>query len=370
MTVDISYSATWGNLGLHLPARVFVEQELKMLVMAEELCFDAAWSPEHHFDANYAACPDNALALSYVAAKTSVIKLGLGAVILPWNDPVRVVEKLSMLDHASGGRLLIGFGRGLAKMEYAGFGLDMNDSRDQFNESIEMVLRGIRTGIVEGDGPHYRQARVEIHPAPDPALADRLYCVGMSPDSAVRAGELGATLLTFVTSPDEQMKPLIDAYRDTYLARHGRTAPPEILVDFALVHEDRNEAERLGRKYAGRYYESVVSHYNFDGTHFGTTRGYEAYADGAKAIRDAGLEAATDAYVAPQAAIGTPEQVLAKFRRRYEVLGRTNVMATFLYGAMPYEVAEQSIRLFADAVMPELRKMAAQSDESMADQLA
>lgn len=328
-----------------------------MMVLAEELGFDATWTPEHHFDANYAACPDNFVALSYVAARTSTIKLGLGAIILPWNDPVRVVEKLAMLDHASDGRVLMGFGRGLAKMEYAGFGVEMEESRGRFAEAAGMVLEGIRTAVVRGDGPYYPQAPVDIHPAPDPALAERLYSVGMTPESALTAADLGATLLCFVTAPIEEMAPMIDAYRERFRERHGRTAPPEVLVDFSYVHEDAAEAARVGRQYAGRYYESVVSHYNMDGSHFAETKGYEAYADGAAALRRAGMEAATEAYVAPQAGIGTPEQVIEKFRHRREAIGETSVMTTFLYGAMPYATAERSVRLFADQVMPELRRM-------------
>jgi alkanesulfonate monooxygenase SsuD/methylene tetrahydromethanopterin reductase-like flavin-dependent oxidoreductase (luciferase family) len=353
----ISYSATWGNLGLKLPPRRFAQQEMAMLELAEQLGFDAAWSAEHHFDANYCASPDQFLPLSYLAGRTSTIKLGVGAVILPWNDPVRVVEKLALLDHLSDGRLLVGFGRGLAKMEYAGFGIDMATARERFDEAAEMVLRGLRTGVVEGHGPFYKQPAVEIHPAPAPDLADRLYSVGMSPDSALVAADLGATLLCFVTGPIEQMAPLIFGYRERFRERHGRDAPPEVLVDFSYVHEDAAEAAATARRYAGRYYESVVSHYNFDGTHFAATKGYEAYAEGAAAIRDAGLEAATDAYVALQAGIGTPEQVIEKFRHRREVIGPTHVMVTFLYGAMPYDVAERSIRLFASEVMPELRRL-------------
>jgi alkanesulfonate monooxygenase SsuD/methylene tetrahydromethanopterin reductase-like flavin-dependent oxidoreductase (luciferase family) len=353
----ISYSATWGNLGLRLPPRQFVQQELAMLELSEELGFDAAWSPEHHFDANYCASPDNVVALSYLAARTKRIKLGLGAVILPWNDPLRVVEKVGLLDHLSDGRLLLGFGRGLAKMEYAGFGLDMTEARGRFDEAAQIVLRGIRTGIVEGDGPYYTQARVEVQPAPDPALADRLYSVGMTPDSALVAADLGATLLCFVTASIEELMPLILGYRERYRERHGRSAPPEVLVDFAYVHESAVEAAAVGRRYAGRYFESVVSHYNFDGTHFATTKGYEAYAEGAKAIRDAGLEASTDAYVAVQAGIGTPEQVIDKYRKRREIVGPTSVMATFMYGGMPYDTAERSVRLFASEVIPELRRL-------------
>jgi alkanesulfonate monooxygenase SsuD/methylene tetrahydromethanopterin reductase-like flavin-dependent oxidoreductase (luciferase family) len=359
----ISYSATWGNLGLKLPPRRFVQQEMAMLELAEQLGFDAAWSPEHHFDANYCASPDQFLPLSYLAGRTDTIKLGVGAVILPWNDPVRVVEKLALLDHLSDGRLLVGFGRGLAKMEYAGFGIDMATSRERFDEAAEMVIRGLRTGVVEGHGPFYEQAAVEIHPAPAPDLADRLYSVGMSPDSALVAADLGATLLCFVTGPIEEMAPLIFGYRERFRERHGRDAPPEVLVDFSYVHEDAAQAATTARRYAGRYYESVVSHYNFDGTHFAATKGYEAYAEGAAAIRDAGLEAATDAYVALQAGIGTPEQVIEKFRRRREVIGPTRVMVTFLYGAMPYDVAERSMRLFASEVMPELRRLADQDLE-------
>jgi alkanesulfonate monooxygenase SsuD/methylene tetrahydromethanopterin reductase-like flavin-dependent oxidoreductase (luciferase family) len=229
----ISYSATWGNLGLKLPPRTFVRQEMAMLELAEELGFDAGWSAEHHFDADYCACPDNFVALSYLAARTTTLKLGLGAVILPWNDPVRVVEKLAMLDHLSNGRLLVGFGRGLAAMEYAGFGIDMGESRDRFDEAAEMILRGLRTGVIEGDGPYYKQPPVAIQPAPAPDLADRFYSVGMTPNSALVAADLGATLLCFVTAPIEQMAPLIFGYRERFEQQHGRPAPPEVLVDFS-----------------------------------------------------------------------------------------------------------------------------------------
>jgi alkanesulfonate monooxygenase SsuD/methylene tetrahydromethanopterin reductase-like flavin-dependent oxidoreductase (luciferase family) len=330
---------------------------MEMLEFAEELGFDAAWSAEHHFDGDYCSCPDNFVALSYLAARTTSLKLGLGVVILPWNDPVRVVEKLAMVDHLSDGRLLVGFGRGLAAMEYAGFGIDMGESRDRFDEAARMIIEGLRTGIVRGDGPYYRQAPVAVQPAPSSDLADRLYSVGMTPSSALVAAELGATLLCFVTAPIEQMAPLILGYRERFEQRHGRPAPPEVLVDFSYVHEDADEAARIGRDYAGRYYESVVSHYEFDGTHFASTKGYEAYAEGAQAIRDAGLEAAKDAYVAPQAGIGTPEQVVEKFRRRRAVIGTSSVMATFMYGGTPRDIAERSMRLFASEVMPELRRM-------------
>src|SRR3546814_11965207 len=65
---------------------------------------------EHHFE-DYSFCPDNFVVLANLAARTERIGLGTGAVILPWNDPLRVAEKASLLDHLRGGRLLLGVGR-------------------------------------------------------------------------------------------------------------------------------------------------------------------------------------------------------------------------------------------------------------------
>ncbi len=356
----ISYSGTWGNLGLKLPPHAFVKQEVEMLIKAEELGFDAVWSPEHHFDANYCACPDPFIPLSYTAARTERIQLGTAAIILPWNNPVRVVEKLAMLDHLSDGRLMVGFGRGLATMEYDGFGMDMGTSRERFDESLAMVLNGIRNGYVEGDGPYYPQSRVDIQPAASPALADRLHIVALTPDSALHAADLGATLMTFVTASDEEMKPLLDGYRERFAQRHGRKPPPEILVDYAYVSEDGEKAAEAGRKYAGRFYESLVLHYKFDDTHFAETKGYETYDETAKMVRDDGMDAAADAYVAPQAGIGSPEEVIEKFRHRREILGETGLLGCFLYGGMTLEEADRSLRLFASEVMPELRRLEAE----------
>src|SRR3712207_7010502 len=60
------------------------------------------------------------LIMSYLAARTSRVKLGTGAVILPWNDPLRVVEKAIMLDHMSQGRVLLGMGRGRSEERRVG----------------------------------------------------------------------------------------------------------------------------------------------------------------------------------------------------------------------------------------------------------
>jgi alkanesulfonate monooxygenase SsuD/methylene tetrahydromethanopterin reductase-like flavin-dependent oxidoreductase (luciferase family) len=356
--MNIVYTPVWQDPGNKRTARDFVQQELSLMELVEDLGFDATFSPEHHFDIDYSACPDNFLPLSYIAGKTARLKVGLGAVILPWNDPLRVVEKLSLLDHLSNGRCMVGLGRGLAKIEYEHFGLDMNESRERFDEAAAMVLSGLRTGYIEGDGKFYARPRTPIHPKPRPELADEFYSVGMSPDSAVVAGDLGARLLSFVTKDVREMMPLLDAYRGRFTEKHPDRKPHIVLDDFYLVREDPDEALELGMLHASNYFKTVVRHYELSGTHFEGTKGYTAYAEDAKALRAAGVDAAAEAYVKAQVGVGTPDQIVERMEQRFKLLGPEISMAgCFFYGGMNVETAAHSLRLFGAKAIPAVRDL-------------
>jgi alkanesulfonate monooxygenase SsuD/methylene tetrahydromethanopterin reductase-like flavin-dependent oxidoreductase (luciferase family) len=352
-----TYNTLWQNWKEEQSGRNFVHDQVDQLIKAEPLGFDQVACPEHHFDQHYSACPDNFVALSYVAARTERVPLVLGAVIVPWNDPLRVVEKLSMLDHLSEGRCQPGFGRGLSKLEYDRFSLDMDESRERFKEGYDMILEGIRTGVIESEGPHYKQPRTEIVPVPRPEMVDRILNIGMSPESAESAGEWGSELMLFVTKSAEDTMPLVRGYQDKYTEATGDAPPPVMAADFVFCDEDPKKAQEYGARYAGRYFSSVVRHYDFDGDHFASSKDYKAYAEGAQALRDAGMDAATKAFVDCQAGIGTPEQILEKYKERMEVMGPCNHGGNFLYGGMDRDVAERSTELFAKEVLPELRKL-------------
>jgi alkanesulfonate monooxygenase SsuD/methylene tetrahydromethanopterin reductase-like flavin-dependent oxidoreductase (luciferase family) len=358
MSMSVSYNPLHQNWRSQRSGHQFMKDEMECILFADSLGFDAVSPPEHHFDEDYSACPDNFMTLTYVAAKTERMKLQLSAIILPWNDMVRVVEKLSVLDHLSDGRAVIGFGRGLAKLEYDFFQIPMDESRQRFDEGWKIVIDGVRNGYVEADTEFYKIPRTPIVPTPRPELADRYLSVGMSPESSGRAGEIGAELLMFITGPPEAWMPLVEDYRAKYrLSQNGATPPAPHMVDFYYLHEDADVAREKAALYAGRYYESVVRHYSFSGEHFQNTKGYEAYAAGAQALRDAGMEAATQAYLDAQAGLGTPEQVIEKFRARMEVSGPFHAAGAHYYGGMTVEEAKRSMTLFAKEVLPELRSM-------------
>jgi alkanesulfonate monooxygenase SsuD/methylene tetrahydromethanopterin reductase-like flavin-dependent oxidoreductase (luciferase family) len=207
--------------------------EVQLGIQAEAMGFDFVGLVEHHFT-DYAMCPDNAQTLSFIAARTSKLELMPAAFILPWNDPLRVVEKTVMLDIQSEGRVLLGMGRGLSRREFAGFGLDMAESRERFDEAAAIILEGLETGFVEADTPFYKQPRVEVRPRPERSFKGRSYMVGMSPSSIEVAAKHGLACLKFSQGSWEESVGDLDSYRAKYRAYHGAEAPPFIIADMVL----------------------------------------------------------------------------------------------------------------------------------------
>jgi alkanesulfonate monooxygenase SsuD/methylene tetrahydromethanopterin reductase-like flavin-dependent oxidoreductase (luciferase family) len=107
-------SAGWDDIS---DAQVY-EEDTSLARLAEEVGFDVVWAVEHHLY-DYSFCPDNTQWLAYIAGRTERIDLGTAAIILPWNEPLRVAEKVALLDQLAAGRLRLGFGRGLSRREYA-----------------------------------------------------------------------------------------------------------------------------------------------------------------------------------------------------------------------------------------------------------
>jgi alkanesulfonate monooxygenase SsuD/methylene tetrahydromethanopterin reductase-like flavin-dependent oxidoreductase (luciferase family) len=328
------------------------EREIALALLAEPLGLDTVSAVEHHFF-SYAMCPDNIQFLSYVAAKTERIGLLTGAVILPWNNPLRVVEKMLLLDHLSKGRAIFGIGRGLAKREYGAFGIDMNEARDRFDEAADMIIRGLETGIVEGDGRYYKQTRTAVRPGPYASFKGRINCVAMSSDSVPVCARLGAKMMSFAQKPWEQMVPHFENYRKLFLQYNNRQAPAPVCVDFLVCRDSADEAEALAREHITNYYVTLMEHYDMAGDHFKQMKGYGDYATNAALIKEAG-GAAAEAFVNVNL-WGTPKQILEKLDKRRQLIGDFDLTVQISFGGMSGEKAEQSLRLFAKKVLPELR---------------
>ena len=331
-----------------------VKEEVQLGVLADELGFDALWPVEHHF-ADYAFCPDNTLFLAHMAARTHRISLGTGAIILPWNDPLRVAERIALLDGLADGRVLFGVGRGLARREYEGFGIPMDESRERFDEAARMVIDALETGWIEGEGPFYPQTRTPIRPAPERSFRDRFYCVAMSPDSVLAAADLGARMVVFSQRPWEDQAAAMATYRERFTEVHSTPPGPPVTCDFVFCDADARRAEEMAHRHIAGYLTSVMQHYELASDHFKEAKGYEAYGSAVDLLQSIGLETLCDMYLSVNA-WGTPDQILERLHARRELIGPFDLTACFRYSGLPLKDAQQSMRTFAERVLPALQE--------------
>ena len=329
--------------------------ELRLAAEAEPLGFESVWGVEHHFT-DYTMCPDVLQFLTYMAGRTQRAQLGSMVVVLPWHDPLRVAEEVSMLDNISDGRLILGLGRGAGRVEFDGFRLSMDESRERFVESAEMLLRGLEAGYVEYDGTFVRQPRAAIRPAPFKSFRGRTYAAAVSPESMPIMARLGVGILVIPQKPWPEVAKELDAYRTTYRDINRTEAPPPVCAGWTFCDENPARAHEMARRYIGGYYQTVLDHYNFQGDHLAKTKGYEYYGKMAEKIAQYGTDKVIEYFMNLQV-WGTPEQCYEKILDVRGRVGNDTFVSVFSYAGMDYGEAERNMRLFARTVTPELKKL-------------
>ena len=329
------------------------EEELRLAAIAADSGFDCLWSAEHHFN-DYSFVPDNMHLMSHLCALYPHMDVGTAAVILPWHDPLRVAENAAVLDLLSKGKLRLGFGRGLARREFEAFRISMDESRTRFDEAAPMIVEALKSGFIEGDGPHYKQPRTEIRPRPQHSFDNRIYAVASSEDSVKSAAKLGAHVVMFADRPWEMRLPVIEKGREMHREIHGTEPPTIMLTEFVICGTDLEACEEEARQYQGKFVESNFYHYEFLGEHFATVKGYDSYQQKAAIAKEAGMGGAVDGFM-KAASWGNPDKILRGLEERHALIGDFELNVAFRFGGTPYDVCERGIKLFAKEVLPVLK---------------
>jgi alkanesulfonate monooxygenase SsuD/methylene tetrahydromethanopterin reductase-like flavin-dependent oxidoreductase (luciferase family) len=329
--------------------------ELALCDLAEPLGFEMLWATEHHFT-SYTMCPDPIQFLAYMAGRTEHIQLGSGAVILPWNDPIRVAEKVAMIDLMADGRFIFGMGRGLGRIEFEGLGISMDESRPRFVESAEIVLRALETGFIESDGEYYKIPRRELRPSPAKSFKGRLYAAAVSPESVRIMADVGAGILINPQKDWQEVAEDMAAYRLQFQELKGFEAPAPMVTGWVCCHEDHDTAQQMAYEYIGAYYESVMTHYELGGRHFESTQGYEYYRKLANYIGKNGSDRVVENFIDLQI-WGTPDECYQRIVDIQNKVGNNGFNAVCSFSGMSAEEAERNMRLFASEVMPRVQDL-------------
>jgi alkanesulfonate monooxygenase SsuD/methylene tetrahydromethanopterin reductase-like flavin-dependent oxidoreductase (luciferase family) len=342
------------------PDAALFNEHMAMGDLAEPLGFDSLFALEHHFT-GYSMSPAPLQLLSYYAGRTKRITLGTCVIVLPWHDPIRVAEQIALLDIFSGGRTLMGFGRGAASVEYDGFRIPMSEARPRFVEAAQIIIKALSEEVFDWQGEFYQIPKMSIRPRPISHPERRFYASSVSPESAEVMAKLGFGLL--VIMQNEWPKAAKDVHSFAEISRAmGHTPRPPIILTNVSCAESREEARDVAVRYLGEKWDSIDNHYHFSDGHLAEVKGYESYGKMAKTyakMKDPGYRSkATDFYVSIQVQ-GTPDDCIQQIAELRRLTGMDHLVTEFSFGSMPHHTAELNMRLFAEKVLPVLQHDAA-----------
>ena len=350
-----------------------VQATLAIGELAESLGFDGIWLPEH-CGTPYGMTPNPIQALSYFAGRTERVNLGTFVVVAPWWHPVRLAHQIAYLDILSNGRYTtIGIGRGVSKGEFDAVGVPREESRQRFNETLDILELALTRPRFSYDGEIFKVPEMSLRPRPQSVdLFSRIYSSSSTPESLEILARRGMVPL-FVGN-----KPIQDAGREVQkvnIFRKEEGLPPcqpkNVMFMYCTADAD-DLAKNLAKteEWIWTANRDVTVHYGFaDASNFKGVKGYEAYAAReasatavlASAVTSDGKLPAqkTPGYHASNLLIGTPEEVFNRLKAAQEACSFSEVTIVPQFGTMPYDEAMASTRLFAEEVLPAVHEMAA-----------
>jgi alkanesulfonate monooxygenase SsuD/methylene tetrahydromethanopterin reductase-like flavin-dependent oxidoreductase (luciferase family) len=327
--------------------------QLELANRAESVGFESIWTPEHHFT-RYHMMPNPAQFLTWAAGRTTKALLGSMVTILPWHDPIRVAEELAVLDIISGGRAILGLGRGLGKIEFDGFQLDMGESRQRFVEYATALSESLETGIIHSDGQLYKQPPVVVRPQQGLSFRGRTYASAVSPGSARIMANLGYGLMLIAQKPWDTVIAETRHYATLFEEINHRPPPRPILVNITTVDTDPAYAQALHDQYTVGYAASTVDHYQFADAHMEAINGYEYYGGLRKNIERHGVPT-FNRFLADLQIGGTPDKCVDDLTDRVRALNCAGVINMLNMGGMSQEVARRNYTAFAEHVLHRLK---------------
>lgn len=336
----------------------FLQDDLALAVDAEELGFESIWVTEHHFS-NYSISPAPLQTLAYLAGKTRKVKLGTQVIVLPWNDPVRVAEQALWLDNVTDGRLLLGFGRGLGKMEYEGMRVDIDQTRQLYREYAELIIDALETGVIEG-GEITKQPRRELRPRQVKSFRGRIFGSAGSPESVRTVAKLGIGILIINPEPRTNLGVDFDTYEQVWGETHGatRTPPAPLLSGTIFVDESSDRAKELSSHYHRVNFRGAVKNYGMADDDFGSAKGNEFYKK--MRIPPEKIDEMADKMGTVMPA-GNPTEILEMLENINKECKLQGFFPHFHFGGMPHEEAQRNMRLFADKCLAEVQSWPCES---------
>ena len=368
------------------------KETLDQCELADKMGFDSLWFVEHHFLMGFSGSPCPEVLFGALSQRTKNIRIGFGVSILPTQHPIRIAERVAMVDQLTDGRVEFGTGRSNA-YEQTGLGIDPRETRDRWEESLAMLVQIWQSDEFSWEGKFWNVPTRRVLPRVFQKPHPRIYLACTQTDSFRLAAERGIGVLSSSSYAIDILAEHVKGYRDAI-----KNAKPvgAFVNDFwgnnvhTFCGKDDQEAKELCA-------ESMKTFYGPDKPYIaGRLGAYEELldawggvpdhlkADFGRWIRqsdDAHIEQAVEAGIsldsgpgAARAAIsqldantlsdrgviiaGNPESCIDTIKK-YDDIGVDMVSMVMQTETIPHEQAMESIELFGKEVIPAYRREAA-----------
>ena len=320
------------------PLAEYYEDRLKIAQAYDRAGFYSYHLAEHH-GTPLGMAPSPSVFLSAIAQRTRQLRFGAMVYALPLHHPLRLIEEICMLDHLSGGRVDIGFGRGSVPVELEFYGANPEDAQEVYAEGLELILQGFTQEVLNFQGKRFsfRDVPMEIRPLqqPHPPIWYGVH----APDSAERAARRG--LHTISLDPPEMTRASTSRYRATWNEAHaGKPLPKLGLGRFIVVAPTDADALRLARRAYPKWHDSFI--YLF-------RRHNRSQMHPRPSDFDTLVERG-------QGIAGSPRTVTEFLKSQLDMTGCNYVVGQFAFGDLTLGETLHSIDLFVREVMPVLRR--------------
>ncbi len=375
--------------GTDIDWNLLYKETLDQCELADQVGFDNLWFVEHHFLTGFSGSPSQDAIFGALSRITKQIRIGYGVCILPYHHPVRVAERVALVDQLTDGRVEFGTGRSNA-YEQVGLGIDPRNTRSLWEESIAMLPQIWQSEEFSWEGEHWNVPPRRVLPKPFQKPHPRMYLACTQTESFRLAAEKGIGVLSSASYATSVLAEHVKVYRDAVVNANPIGA---FVNEFwgnnvhAYCGKDNDEARELAalsmktffgpdKPYiAGRInaYEELLEAWGGVPEHLQADFGrwlrqsdeeHKAQAEQSGISLDAGPGAARAAIaqldantLADRGVIiaGDPDSC-AQAVQLYEEIGVDQVMMIMQTETIPHEKVMSSIELFGKEVIPRFRQ--------------
>ncbi len=367
-----AFTTVAGSAGEASNAEEHIDNLRQQTILAEELGFEAMWLGEHHFGP-YAVgdLPNPILLGADLAARTSRIRIGQMANIAPWWHPIRLAEDIAILDNLTGGRVEVGFGRGIWPYEGPQFHPNADprkdaENRELFQETVE-IAREIWTNeyfSYQGTNYHFpadgtafshplyppnpawqdgeRVTKLRVTPRPYQKPHPPLWMTVSTDRSVTTAAEMGLKAC-YWQPPARRIRERMELYAQVRAEREGRPfalAEDQAVMRSTYVASSMEEARRDAE-------ESIMSAFVFNDPF----RGRQVFTNPGEVLGD-DVQLDWDFLEPRSLLVGSPEDVVGKIEELREVCHLDYLLVEFSHMGMPLAKSLRNLETFATRVMP------------------